>query len=89
MGLRPTQGNENRVEEGSVGNYTFLCHLDRSEAEWEESAVSHIWRKERARYGAPSIGGGFRSVLPAESRVPHPCVARVGDHEHWQNRPPT
>ena len=22
MGLRPTQGNENRVEEGSVGNYT-------------------------------------------------------------------
>ena len=57
MGLRPTQGDENRVEEGSVGNYTFLCHLDRSEAEWRDSAVSHIWRKERARYGAPSIGG--------------------------------
>jgi hypothetical protein len=30
MGLRPTQADENRVEEGLVGNYTFLCHLDRS-----------------------------------------------------------
>ena len=36
MGLRPTQGDENRVEEGSVGNDTFLCHLDRSGAEWRD-----------------------------------------------------
>ena len=36
MGLRPTHGDENRVEEGLVGNYIFLCHLDRSEAEWRD-----------------------------------------------------
>ena len=36
MGLRPTQGDENRVEEGWVGNYTYLCHLDRSEAQWRD-----------------------------------------------------
>ena len=36
MGLRPTEGDENRVEEGLVGNYTYLCHLDRSEAEWRD-----------------------------------------------------
>ncbi len=36
MGLRPTQGDENRVEEGLVGNHTYLCHLDRSEAQWRD-----------------------------------------------------
>ena len=30
MDLQPTQEDENRVEEGLVGNYTYLCHLDRS-----------------------------------------------------------
>ena len=64
MGLRPTQGDENRVEEGSVGNYTFLCHLDRSEAEWRDLRFSHIWRKERARYGAP------RFCIPINGRSP-------------------
>ncbi len=37
----------------------------------ERSAVSHIWRKERARYGAPSIGGGFGSILQADSTNLH------------------
>ena len=36
MGPRPTQGEENRIEEGFVGNYTQLCHLDRSEAKWRD-----------------------------------------------------
>ncbi len=36
MGLRPAQGDESRVEEDSVDNYTYLCHLDRSEAEWRD-----------------------------------------------------
>jgi hypothetical protein len=31
MGLWPTQREENQIEEGLVGNYTYLCHLDRSE----------------------------------------------------------
>jgi hypothetical protein len=30
MGLRPTQGDENQVEEGLIGNYTYLCHLSTS-----------------------------------------------------------
>ena len=39
MGLLPTQEDENRVAEGLVGNYTYLCHLDRSAAQWRDSAV--------------------------------------------------
>ncbi len=35
-GLPPTLEDENWVEEGRVGNYTQLCHLDRSEAKWRD-----------------------------------------------------
>ena len=36
MDLRSTQRDENEVEEGLIGNYTYLCHLDRSAAEWRD-----------------------------------------------------
>ncbi len=64
-------------------------------SEVERSAVSHIWRKERVRYGAPSIGGGFGSVLQADLGCPilaepgspasEACwwVARLGNHNRW------
>ncbi len=42
MGLRPTQEDENRAEEGSVGNYTYLCHLDRSAAKWRDLRFSQL-----------------------------------------------
>jgi hypothetical protein len=53
-----------------------FCNLDRSEA--ERSVVSHIWRKERARYGAPWIGGGVW-ILKSNVRNPdvgHPANSR-------------
>ena len=53
MGLRPTQGDENRVEEGSVGNYTFLCHLDRSEAQWRNLRFPTSGAKSAPDMGHP------------------------------------
>jgi hypothetical protein len=66
MGLQPTQGDENRVEEdfGRQLHLTLSSRPERSAA--ERSAVSHIWRKERARYGAPSIRGGFGSIVQTD-----------------------
>ena len=80
MGLRPTQGDENRVEEGSVGNYTFLCHLDRSEAKWRDSGFPHLAQRARRIWGTLDWWR-FWIRTPSGSRVPHPCVARVGDHD--------
>jgi hypothetical protein len=53
MGLRPTQRDENQVVEGSVDNYSFLCHLDRSEAKWRDlrfplSAAKEIDREKQS-----------------------------------------
>ena len=65
MGLRPTHGDENGLRKPRLAVTPDLSSRpERSEA--ERSAVSHIWRKERARYGAPSIGGGFGSILQAD-----------------------
>ena len=51
MGSRPTQEDENRVEEGLVGYYTYLCHLDRSEAQWRDLRFPTSGAK-----GAPDMG---------------------------------
>ncbi len=56
MGLRPTQGDENRVKEGLVRNYTNLCHLDRSAAEWRDLRFAGCGR---------STAFAFLSVIPA------------------------
>ena len=70
MGPRPTQEDENRVEEG-IGRQLHLTLSSRPErSAVEKSAVSHIWRKEPARYGAPSIGGHFGSILQADLGAP-------------------
>ncbi len=61
MGLRPAQGDENRVEEGSVGNYTYLCHLDRSEAEWSDLRFPTSGAKSAPDMGHPDLLQGSRN----------------------------
>ena len=55
MGLQPTQGDENRVEEGWVGNYTYLCHLDRSEAQWRDLRFPTSGAKSAPDMGNPRL----------------------------------
>ncbi len=75
MGLRPTQGDENGLRKARLAITPNLSSRpERSEV--ERSAVSHIWRKERARCGAPSIGGGFRSALRTALGCPIPAQHR-------------
>ena len=69
MGLRPTHGDENGLRKPRLAVTPDLSSRpERSEA--ERSVESHIWRKERARYGAPSIGGGLGSTVQTDSGCP-------------------
>ena len=54
------QGGENRLEEGSVGNHTYLCHLDRSEAQWRDlrfPTSGRFWIYTSGRFRVRSKGG--------------------------------
>ena len=59
MDLRPTQEDENRVEEGLVGNYTYLCHLDRSEAQWRDLRFPTSGAKSAPDMGHPRLVAVF------------------------------
>ncbi len=72
MGLRLTQGDENRIEEGLAGNYTNFVISTGAKRSGEICGFPHLAqrRKGRARYGAPSIGGHFGSILQADLGCP-------------------
>ena len=75
MGLRPTQGDENRVEEGWVGNYTYLCHLDRSEAQWRDLRFPTSGAKARQIWGTLDW---WRFWIRTSSRFRVPQVPTLG-----------
>ncbi len=66
-------------------NFPFSASCRFIPAHWSPTLRTE---QRRAKDGAPSIGWRFWIHASSRFRVPHPCVARVGDHNRWQRRLP-
>ena len=75
MGLRPTQGNENQVEEGLVGNYTYFVISTGAKRSGEICGFPHLAQR-RARYGG-TLDSWWFWIHTSNS-------ARMGDHNRWR-----
>ena len=68
-----------------LSHATYLCHLDRSEAQWRDLRFPTSGAKSAPDMGHPQfvavLDPYFKQIL-----VPHPCVARVGDHKWWHKQ---
>ncbi len=65
-----------------VGNYTYFVTRPGA-AKWRDLRFPTSGAKSAPEMGHPRLVVGF-SPLQGRSRVPYPCVARVGDHSRWQ-----
>ena len=55
MGLQPTQGDENRVGEGWVGNYTYFVISTGAKRSGEICGFPHLAQKPGAPYLTRSL----------------------------------
>ena len=67
-----------------VGNYTYFVISTGAQRSGEICGFPHLAQRARQIWGTLDWWR-FWILTSSRSRVPHPCVARVGDHSRWQN----